>query len=81
VCGAFARNPCGVAQGGRLAPRVGTLPPPLTVLAQAMGAGRQRSFKRLEENAGGVPEEEFPVSDVTREHGVRGVAGLLPDLK
>ena len=39
------------------------------------------SFERLEENAGGVPEEEFPVSDVAREHGVRGVAGLLPDLE
>jgi hypothetical protein len=38
-------------------------------------------FERSEENAGGVPKEEFPVADVTREHGVGGVSGLLPDLE
>jgi hypothetical protein len=40
-----------------------------------------RSFERLEEDAGGVPKEEFPVPDVPREHGVGGVSGLLPDLE
>jgi hypothetical protein len=38
-------------------------------------------FERSEENSGGVPKEEFPVIDVTREHGVGGVSGLLPDLE
>ena len=36
---------------------------------------------RLEKNPGGVPEEELPIPDVTREHGVRGVPCLLPDLE
>ena len=40
-----------------------------------------RSFERSEENAGGVPEEEFPLPDVAGEHGVRGVASLLSDLE
>jgi hypothetical protein len=38
-------------------------------------------FQPLEENAGGVSEEEFALLDVTREHGIRGVTGLLPDLE
>jgi hypothetical protein len=40
-----------------------------------------RSFDRLEENASGVPEEEFSVPDVAGEHGVAGVPCLLPDLE
>jgi hypothetical protein len=39
------------------------------------------SFERLEENAGRVPKEEFPISDVAGEHGVRGMPCLLPDLE
>jgi hypothetical protein len=41
----------------------------------------ERSFERLEENAGGVPDEEFPVPDVAGEHGVGGMPCLLPDLE
>ncbi len=44
-------------------------------------AQANRSFERLEKSAGGVPEEEFALSDVTRQHRVRGVPGLLPDLE
>src|SRR5277367_5608589 len=38
-------------------------------------------FQPLEENTCGVPEEEVPISDVTREHGVRGMPRLLSDLE
>jgi len=31
--------------------------------------------------ASGVPHEELPIPHVAREHGVGGVAGLLPDLE
>ena len=38
-------------------------------------------FQRLEKNTCGVPEEKLSLPDVARKHGVRGVAGLLPDLE
>jgi len=44
-------------------------------------AARQHPFQRLEKNPGGVPEEEFSVSDVAGEHCVRGMPCLLPDLE
>src|SRR6202020_599996 len=40
----------------------------------------ERSFERLEENAGGVPDEELPVPDVARQHGIRGVSRLLNEV-
>ena len=40
-----------------------------------------RPFERLEENAGGVSKKQFTLPDVPAEHGVRGMACLLPDLE
>ena len=45
-----------------------------------MTAGRHPS-QQLQKRAGGVSKEELPIPDVTREHGVGGVFGLLPDLE
>jgi hypothetical protein len=36
---------------------------------------------RAHDSPGRVSKEEFPIPDVTRQHGVGGVAGLLPDLE
>ena len=39
------------------------------------------SDRLLEKNPGGIPEEELSVPHVAREHRVRGVPRLLPDLE
>jgi hypothetical protein len=54
---------------------------PLSAQVAAQLASGQHLVQRLEKNPSGVPEEQLAIPEVTRKHGVRGVAGLLLELE
>jgi hypothetical protein len=58
-----------------------TRPPGVSTSRGTIGRRSDRSFERLKKNPSGVPLEKFAAPDVTGEHGVGGMAGLLPDLE